>query len=332
MSAGLWSELQSECPTRCADDILSVNPPLVIATYKASHNGGEDVSIDVVRDDLLFAGTKQRAAATFVQQLIQERKEPATRLLYTAPYNGFGPVAVAHCAQTLGLKCTLILTRRPISSSRGDPLEKCITSETVRRAVACGAKVLFADSWDEMRAKGFELYKADKGIVWIPIGLSRPGFHDALTEKIREAAAGCVHCEHWKRLFVVGGTGALGVVFSRAFPALTIVIVPATIDEEGVKRIVKTVGPELLEAKRVVVEAQYDPNDAASSVAPPYPSVPGYDAIVWGRVLCSNPSRGDVIWNVAGYSSTESLGGGAVIPRRTHISCLAQKRPRSRSK
>ena len=280
---------------RTADDPSSTNPPLVVASYDL-----HGVSVDVVRDDLLFAGTKQRGAGDFAKTLISLRKGETTMLLYTAPFNGFGPVAVAHCAQSLQLQCTLILTRRPISANRSVPLELCLKHETVCRAKACGAQIFFADTWDEMRKKGFELYNANSGVLWVPVGLSRPLFIDILAVKIRAAAE---HCQEttgkWKRLFVAGGTGALGVALSRVFPQAQIHIVPAAIDDDGVSRIKKTVGNELLETKRVVILSHHV--QSATLPPTPYPSVPGYDEIVWSRVS-EDPQVGDAVWNVAGFT------------------------------
>jgi hypothetical protein len=261
--------------------------------------------VDVVRDDLLFAGTKQRAASKFVQQLIAVRKAATTELLYTAPYNGFGPVAVAHCAQCLGLKCTLILTRRAICSSRSVPLAVCQNAETVRRAAACGATIHFADTWDEMRAKGFEIYNADHGVLWVPVGLSGPGFIDVLCEKVREAAESLACKEKWKRLFVAGGTGALGVAIARALPQVHVCIVPASIDPEGRKRIERTVGEDLLKYRITIMAAHSETPAKGSPVPPPppYPTVPGYDELTW-LMAARDPREGDVVWNVAGFDGT----------------------------
>jgi hypothetical protein len=309
---------------RPADNPDATNPPLFVATYHvrrppmSSFTSSPDeassieVPIDVVRDDVLFAGTKQRAACTFVKELIAHRKAATTELLYTAPFNGFGPVAVAHCAQCLQLKCTLILTRRPISQTKSVPLSICETAETVIRAKACGATVLFANTWDDMRTKGMELFQADHGVLWIPVGLSRPGFVDALHHKIVEASesAAIKVGSTWRRMFVAGGTGALGVALSRAFPAVHVHIVPAATDIDARKRIEKTVGDTLLESGRITivdVSSRLSTDTAPLSTPTPYPTVPGYDELTWDAVV-ADPQPGDVVWNVAGFTSPKCSG------------------------
>ncbi|MFA6165807.1 MAG: hypothetical protein WC700_04265 [Gemmatimonadaceae bacterium] len=268
------------------------SPPLVIRDYQV---GGK--TLRVVRDDLLEAGTKQRAGAAFLRELLRDRPEVKT-LLYTAPYNGYGPVAAAAAAAALGLACRLVLTRRPIGSSTAATQVEAENSPTVQIARRFGAQIEFADTWADLVQRGRTLER-DPSVFWIPLGFHDARFSALLGEKIREAATGIDP----SRIWVVAGTGALALAIAAAFPKAHVIVVPAARDDP---KAVKKVRDATAGESRISIFARGDVPRAPT----PYPTVVGYDSLAWDAAVADGLD-GDYVWSTAGSSAATSTAGSS---------------------
>lgn len=58
--------------------------------------------IRVVRDDLLPGGTKQRASAPFIQDMVNIGY---SHFVYASPFAGFAQVALAYTCRMLNVRC-----------------------------------------------------------------------------------------------------------------------------------------------------------------------------------------------------------------------------------
>ncbi|OQW49145.1 MAG: hypothetical protein A4S09_03520 [Proteobacteria bacterium SG_bin7] len=84
-------------PTSTSDPHFS--PPAVIHQIKT-----EGRRLYIVRDDLLPAGTKQRACIPFLRDM---NKKGFGKFIYASPFSGFAQVALAFSCQQLGYECHL---------------------------------------------------------------------------------------------------------------------------------------------------------------------------------------------------------------------------------
>jgi len=263
------------------------NPPLTVQEYRVRGK-----TLQVVRDDLLPAGTKQRAVVPFTRALLaalpSDRK--VATLLYTAPYNGFGPVAAAFAARRLGLQCLLILSRKAFGSAAATSVAAVHESGTVRRAREMGAKIQIADTWDALVAAG-KAAAADPAVFWYPLGYHADDFGATLADHLREASAGFAPRHIW----MAAGTGALALAVAAVFPAATITVVPASLDPKNIAKLTATLAAE----RRIEVALVHAPAALA-----PYPTVAGYDERAWDAAVAAG-ADGDCVWNVAGVPDDE---------------------------
>jgi hypothetical protein len=290
------------------EETQPASPRLVVKRYRA-----DSKTLLVARDDLLLAGTKQRAAADYIASLLAERPGVST-LLYTAPYNGFGPVAAAYSAARLGLACRLVLLRRAFGAAAPTPPAEVERAETVRRARALGAEVRFADTWGELVAAGREA-EADPAVFWVPLGFHGAAFSRLLGDRIRAAAPPGLAPG---RVWVAGGTGALALALARAFPRARVTVVPASLDAKVVRKIREAVAGE----PRITVAETH----AERRVPPPYPTVAGYDERAWDAAVAEGDD-GDLVWNAAGTAPWRGSRPRVAAPRARRAPRAEQARP-----
>jgi 1-aminocyclopropane-1-carboxylate deaminase/D-cysteine desulfhydrase-like pyridoxal-dependent ACC family enzyme len=252
-----------------------------IETYPVKDSGVRYV----IRDDYLYAGTKQRA----VKQFIEQTMSPCTKtLLYTSSYNGYGPVATALAAGDLGLKCIVILCLKAFGKQTNSTKEEADKSSTVKKCRELRATVAYVDSWQKLNNQGMELQR-DKTIYWIPLGFkdSKNLFEDILFEQLSPLAE--IH-KPIKRLWVVGGSGVLARALSRALPDANILLVPVVLEGKSFEKLYNYV-------------MEYDNISILSSIPSvkitPYPTIEGYDSKAWDSA-CSCGINEDYVWNVAG--------------------------------
>lgn len=240
----------------------SLNPPIIIDKFKVN----DQITVKVVRDDLLIGGTKQRALSVFLNPKYNE-------YIYAGPVQGYAQIALANVAKENGKKATIFL-----------PRNKYLSSQT-KKAIELGAKIkTFPLPLKELQAKALAYGQKQKDRFVIPFGLYREDFISELTSKIK-TAWGKKHKP--KRMWIVAGSAALVNAIHRVFPDCFFLIV----------QVGKTVWPDLREhIKHKFFVAPERFNQPASKI-PPYESVRKYDAKVWQFVL-KEGQDGDYIWNV----------------------------------
>jgi hypothetical protein len=91
-----------------------------------------------------------------------------------------------------------------------------------------------------------------------------------------------------KRLWIVSGTGFLANVLHSLWPTTEFLIIPADISVWSKTDVVD---------KKHQIFYPNQPFPAETSLQPPYPTIPWYDAKLWQFVL-QHGQNGDYIWNV----------------------------------
>lgn len=233
----------------------------------------------VIRDDCLFAGTKQRVATEFLRRTLPGS---VTTLLYTSSFNGYGPVATAYAAKELGLKCLLVLSLKAFGQARNSTVEEANKSTSVKKCRELGAKVTFASTWGDMNATAKQL--ESESVFWLPLG-----FKDNLFENLLSETFSPLQQLNPKRIWVVGGTGTLARALAKAFPSSTVFVVPTDKAGKSFPKLVDYVSS----LKNVSVVTQSVP-----VLETPYPTVKGYDSKAWDAAVALGRS-GDFVWNVA---------------------------------
>ncbi|MES3037022.1 MAG: hypothetical protein V4736_03870, partial [Bdellovibrionota bacterium] len=178
----------------------SISPPIVIDRVKAARG-----IINVVRDDFLEGGTKQRAAIPFLQECMANGYR---EFIYASPFCGFAQIALAASAKAVGVQCTLFC--------EADPNTDMKAHEFTEIAQSYGARVILAPTLQdaEISAAIYTKGKVDRNQV--PLGFNTPRYKYYLCQeltlqwkRLREIAG------NPKNLWLPVGSGTLAQVFRQ---------------------------------------------------------------------------------------------------------------------
>jgi hypothetical protein len=242
------------------------NPQLVIENIQG---------FNVVRDDLLPGGTKQRATVELLEQL------PYKEIIYVSPTTGFAQIALSLAARVTGKRAVIFMAReRPMRP-------QTLTAKKLGGIIKEGK---YMEKMASLRAKAEQYVAADpKNRTELYLGMDLPEFKDALTTSIMEAVAGTelADVDAVRTFWIVGGSAVLAKVLADIFSNshFNVVQVGRAVKLPDNGRFTLHVAPEDFYADAVL--------------QPPYPSVSTYDAKVW-QFAKKLGHPGDYIWNVAG--------------------------------
>jgi len=184
------------------------NPKLVIIPVKLPDNR----IINIVQDGVLIAGTKQRVAKIFFNELLKNESHIKT-VVYTGQANGFGPVATAYGAYKLGLNSEIFLA--------GSKEE--VNSRQITTLQALGAKITVCPTWGEAKQCMYNTvqpnWKLKPGYYIVPMGLNIGNMTDLLSKQIIKASKGTsINNVKNPRIWLVAGSGGIAMSLAKAFP------------------------------------------------------------------------------------------------------------------
>ena len=234
----------------------------------------------VIRDDLLYGGTKQRAGLNYIKATMTNK---TTTLLYTSSYNGYGPVVCALVAKELGLKAIVILSLKAFGNSYNSTVTQAEQSTTVKKCRELGATVIYCITWHDLVQQGKTLSE-DPAVYWIPLGFKDKIYVDYLITSLKSIVPPNI-----KRLWVVGGSGVLCLALSKILPSSTIFLVPVDLSSTSYGKLHSYVSPQS-NVKIIKTLAQI--------IDTPYPTIKGYDSRAWDASV-EYGKEGDYVWNVA---------------------------------
>lgn len=242
-------------------------------------------SIYVVRDDLLPAGTKQRAILPLLREF---QRQGHAHMIYASPFAGFAQVALAYGCHSVGLACTLFCEK--------DPHQPGVASHAFTKlAQRWGAKIMLTDSLARAEEEADSLAAASGGLK-IPLGFHCREFQLHFQRAVAEALASIRKdlCFLPKRTWLPVGSGTLTNAFHK--------VAPDTMELCCVDVHVLDPMDLRLQALRRLPRVQYFSAEEEfcemAASRPPVPSNIHYDAKLWSFVK-SHAQDGDLWWNVA---------------------------------
>ncbi len=264
-------------------DIGTPDFPIQIEGVRSEQGG-----LQVLRDDLLLGGSKQRACMPYLQELA---KSGCKTFVYASPFAGFAQVALAVSAHLLGLECILFCEQDQSNGSSGHlhPFSKLARSY--------GAKVFLTDSLASATTEAQGFVEEDYRSQQIPLGFNDPIFHKYFERAVREIWHEIETSQgknSIQRVWVSVGSGTLSSCLRVALPAaVTLVLVDV--------RVLSPQDPRILQIQKLpnslymkTLEKFAEP----CQLPPAIPSNVHYDAKVW-RFLQTLARPGDLWWNVA---------------------------------
>lgn len=259
---------------------MEISPKLVVNTYDR---------VEVIEDNHLPVGTKQRGVLPYMRNLIREN--PLVKeVVYTGGFNGYGPVVAAFAAQECGLKCHLLLTTSRVGNGTKFSFQRLEKETTVIKARYYGAEITFINSWKKLVDRGKRI-TADPTVFWLPLGLEHPTFTRALSHAI--SIAGKDH--DFKHIVVAGGVGQIAKAIKIAFPDCKVTAV-AVSSVDKLRNKLSGTGVEVVGRL------------TSGNGNPPVPTIIGYDSYAYYVAK----HLGATWWNVAGDNSETDINIPAV--------------------
>jgi len=127
--------------------------------------------IVVIREDLLFGGTKQRACEPYLEVL---KSEGHFHFVYASPFAGFAQVALAASCEKLGLKATIFCERTAIGAEPKFHDFSLLAKE-------CGASIVLCESLNDAEQRAID-FSRSVGAYKIPLGFACDLFHKLMLQ------------------------------------------------------------------------------------------------------------------------------------------------------
>ncbi len=266
----IWQKVSKNIIPDSADNQQLWNPDIIINKYK---------DFNVISDDVLLGGTKQRGAIDLLNIL------PEKEFVYVGPYTGFAQVALALSAKLNNKIATLFIQKhRPMMYQ-------------TKLAIQLGANIF---EFSKNKSSLFHMRKIANKYVkkqnnkhttrMFMLGFQEQEFIDCLTKSLKKAIAKTplANPEFNSTIWLTGGSAVLTRLFYKLFPKARINVVQ--------------IGKEIdwyIDRERSDFYIAPEKFFESAQIIPPYPSVPEYDAKLW-RFVLKHGKPGDYIWNVAG--------------------------------
>lgn len=262
---------------------MCLNPPLIISPVTQNTAlgpaslGTDSRTFNIIRDDFLIGGTKQRILGNIMDN------SKSTEFVYAGPIYGFAQIAIAYTAKLFNKKATIIIEKKipmwPLSMKAKEYGARII--EVARHAPLKKIQ-LFAEHY----VKNIKLIRGDDYITLLPFGLCSNTYIDLLVNQIKLA----LPSEDFNptRIWLTSGSGMVLQALYKVFPNTYFNIV----------QVGKTIWPDQIDPSRSTLYISSQKFHEVANIQPPYPTVKTYDAKAWEFVLKYGQS-GDYIWNVA---------------------------------
>ena len=271
----IWKRVK-DFKIRKLDITKELNPDLVIEQMVLNDNR----IINVVRDDYLVGGTKQRLLYGILSD------SDCHEFVYAGPIYGFAQIALSYVAKKLNKKATLVIEkRRPIWNIT--EYAKKFEPNIIEVGFKANLKSIQKRALDYVEQVKKE--KGDNYICNVPFGLNSYVFQKYLGDQIRIATPKYLLDNPPKTMWLVAGSSALLNALYLVFPTTFFRVV----------QVGKTIWPDQLEEHRtkLYISKYKFQESVPTNLRPPYPSVRTYDAKLWEFFLQDGKS-GDYIWNV----------------------------------
>jgi hypothetical protein len=263
--------------------------PVVVKKYKITKDNGTKISVNVIRDDLLEGGTKQRGLYEMLE------KSDANTFVYGSPLNGYAMVALSYCASLLDKKAVIFVAGS-------------IDSASTKKAKKYGATVNFVNGTLEKAQDAATKYaESHKNTMSVPFGVHSADFIKILYKNLKKATK---HIAEPFRIWIPIGSGTLARVLMKLWPNAK--IMPIRIgkniweDQFTAEEWERLGGRKRIDGLRVINDPKlpkikgfkYQRFEEPAPILPPWPSMKTYDAKVYQRILQFGQD-GDYVWNVA---------------------------------
>lgn len=248
------------------------NPPLTVRQVKYNN-----LTLNVIRDDLIIGGSKVRAAVPYIQSLIKTNSN-LDEIIFIGAQNGYGQLALAY---------TLYLLKRPdikltlyyISKSNEDATKiKSLVRHYHPNTVIKESPNVYEETDNYL--------KSHSNTVKLGFGLQSTEFMEMFSDSVRDKIQPFI--SKIKRLWVIGGSATIYNILFKLLPNTFFNLVQVG------KKVELT--QEQLERTKLYIST-YKLSDPIEFKVP-YPTTPSYDGKLWE--FREKFEDYDYLFNVAG--------------------------------
>ena len=282
------------------EDDINDNPPLNIISINLT----PPKKINIIQDNILIAGTKQRVSTLFIQKIIGDNNSIKT-LVYAGSYNGFGAIATAYSAYKLNLKCIVFLSSIATGSNKEESYDKIVKSKQIRTLIALNAKIYLCKSYREARELEYKIsqypdWTMTPGYFIVPMGLNDSDgiMINLLSIQIKKAIKNNNNFKSKNiRIWLVAGSGGILMSLVKALPNATFFVLLT-----GGGKYIDMVKQYIAQNKNnkknnISIINGLDISGVINNSDKYYESVKGYDNQIFPYVK-KYAKDGDYIWNV----------------------------------
>lgn len=247
------------------------NPELYIVNYKIPQ---KDNVIHVIRDDIIFGGTKVRGCVDFFNHLDYDE------FIYASPTNGLAQVALAQSAYLTRKKIILFVKENKYLTNQTKNALQFTNNVTIYFIKNANMKILFQHALEYHN-------KHPKTSYLLRLGFSNKSYTSFLEKNIKLSIPNKLKLNPPKRLWCVAGSATLLHVLYKVFPKTHFCVV----------QVGKTIWDDQIEKDRTTLYISDENFYDNALIQPPFPTVRSYDAKLWVFVLKHGQPH-DFIWNV----------------------------------
>lgn len=241
------------------------NPDIIISSNKL-----ENKNLNIVRDDYLIGGTKQRGLVPLLDNIKKNI------FIYGGPIYGYAQIALAYSANLTHKKAVVIVEKR----KKLFPLTKY--AKMLGAYIYEVPQPAYLEKILEYSKKYYE--QDSKNRFLIKFGADDKLFIEELEKNIKSAWG---RRKHPDRLWLVGGSAILLNVLYKVFPKTYFLVV----------QVGRTIWEDQMNLSRTKLFISKERFKNTAKNQPPYPTVSTYDAKLWTFVKKFSKD-GDYIWNV----------------------------------
>jgi len=281
------------------EDDINDNPPLNIISISLTPTK----KINIIQDNILIAGTKQRVSTLFIKKIITNDNSIKT-LVYAGSYNGFGAIATAYSAYKLNLKCIVFLSSIGTGSNKEENYDKIIKSKQIRTLIALNAKIYLCKNYREARELEYKIsqyedWKIKPGYFIVPMGLNDSDgiMINLLSKQIKKNIKNTNLNKKNVRIWLVAGSGGILMSLVKAIPKASFYVLLTGGGKyiDMVKQLIKENNKE--KNTTIIIVNDLDISGITNDSDKYYESVKGYDNQIFPYVK-KYAKDGDYIWNV----------------------------------
>ena len=254
------------------------NPPIEITQHNSA-----GIKFNVIRDDYLIGGTKQRALVDLILN-VRAKNKNITKFIYAGPNTGYAQIALAYCCYLTKTKAVVFTSGGSnktdyVNSNRTNLTKFAMTFDIELHEIHNGNINLLTQKSEEYHLQN------KKTSYLIPFGSNNELYLKFLSSNIKNAFPSKINP---KRMWLVAGSATILNALYIVFPKTFFMVV----------QVGRTIWDDLVDKSRTEIFISDETFYEVAKEQPPYQTVSTYDAKLWVFFMKHGRSD-DYIWNVA---------------------------------